>query len=90
MFSKSLFIATIVISATSHPIFAQSLEVSILEPTKTRSAEFSPGATASNYITDVSGKTVRLVGPRFYPDNARALQFPGRDSNVNSSDEAQR
>jgi hypothetical protein len=64
MFSKSLFIATIVISATSHPIFAQPLEVSILEPTKTRSAEFSP--------------------------NARALQFPGRDSNVNSSAEAQR
>jgi len=34
-----------------------------------------------NYITDVSGKKVRLVGPRFYPDSARALEFPGQKLN---------
>ncbi|TAX63649.1 hypothetical protein ELI03_36105 [Rhizobium leguminosarum] len=32
------------------------------------------------YITDVSGKRVRLVGPRFYPDPARRLPLRGRSS----------
>ncbi|NEJ02623.1 hypothetical protein [Rhizobium ruizarguesonis] len=34
------------------------------------------------YITDVSGKRVRLVGPRFYPDPARALPLRGRSSTL--------
>ena len=90
MFSKSLLLATLLIAATSQPLFAQPLEVSTLEPSTTRSAAFSSEQTTSNYITDVSGKKVRLVGPRFYPDNARALQFPGRAVSVGSSVEAQR
>lgn len=31
------------------------------------------------YIVDVQGNRVRLVGPRFYTNPARALDFPGRD-----------
>lgn len=34
------------------------------------------------YITDVSGKRVRLVGPRFYPDPARRLPLRGRSSTL--------
>jgi hypothetical protein len=33
-----------------------------------------------HYITDVAGKRVRLVGPRFYTDPANAMQFPGREN----------
>ncbi len=90
MFPKPLLLAAILISAQSHPIFAQPLEVSTLEAVKTRSAAVSPLETASDYITDVSGKKVRLVGPRFYPDNARALQFPGRASTDEASAEEDR
>lgn len=90
MFSKSHLLATLLIAATSQPLSAQPLEVSTLEPSRTRSAAFSSEQTTSNYITDVSGKKVRLVGPRFYPDSARALQFPGRAARVGSSVEAQR
>lgn len=82
MFPKPLFLAAILIPVTSQPISAQPLEVSTLEPAKTHSATFSREEMASDYITDVSGRKVRLVGPRFYPDNARALQFPGRASSV--------
>ena len=31
------------------------------------------------YITDVLGNRVRLVGPRFLTNPARALDFPGRN-----------
>ncbi|RWY67663.1 hypothetical protein EHI48_30745 [Rhizobium sp. WSM1325] len=36
------------------------------------------------YITDVSGKRVRLVGPRFYPDPARRLPLRGRSSTLHA------
>ncbi|CUX54454.1 MULTISPECIES: hypothetical protein [Agrobacterium] len=60
------------------PAAAQPVEVSKLEASKTPNSQIAPPLIAPNYITDVSGKKVRLVGPRFYPDSARALEFPGR------------
>jgi len=30
------------------------------------------------YIVDVSGKRVRLIGPRFYPDNSNEVELAGR------------
>ena len=35
-------------------------------------------AKAATYITDVTGKRVRIVGPRFYPNPTKTLTFPGR------------
>ncbi len=60
------------------PAAAQRVEISTLETSKKRNNQISPSIIVPNYITDVSGKRVRLVGPRFYPDSARALTFPGR------------
>lgn len=37
------------------------------------------GTSEWQYITDVEGKRVRLVGLRFLPDPKRRLNFPGRD-----------
>ena len=37
------------------------------------------------YITDVQGNRVRLVGPRFLTNPARALDFPGRNELVGLS-----
>ncbi|UXT59688.1 hypothetical protein FY134_18500 [Agrobacterium fabrum] len=64
--------------ATAMPVKAQPIEISTLEASKTPSSQIVAPVTAPNYITDVSGKKIRLVGPRFYPDSARALEFPGR------------
>lgn len=42
-------------------------------------AEVAPRAeSASTYIVDVSGKRVRLIGPRFYPDNSNEVELAGR------------
>ncbi|MCZ7449164.1 hypothetical protein O8B93_16365 [Agrobacterium rhizogenes] len=60
------------------PAAAQPIEVSTLEAPKAPSGQIAHPTTGPNYITDVSGKKVRLVGPRFYPDSARSLEFPGR------------
>ena len=30
------------------------------------------------FITDLRGRRIRLVGPRFFPDPERRLVFPGR------------
>jgi hypothetical protein len=35
-------------------------------------------AKEATYITDVTGKRVRIVGPRFYPNPTKILTFPGR------------
>ncbi len=35
-------------------------------------------AKQATYITDVTGKRVRIVGPRFYPNPTKSLAFPGR------------
>lgn len=82
---QTSFLAAILIPVAAHPTYAQPLEVSTLQGAETHSAGFSPKDIASDYIVDVAGKKVRLVGPRFYPDNARALQFPGRVSTLDSS-----
>lgn len=36
----------------------------------------SPVTKLPAYVTDVTGKRVRVVGPQFYP-NPKALTFPG-------------
>lgn len=42
-------------------------------------AEAAPRAeNADTYIVDVSGKRVRLIGPRFYPDNSNEVELAGR------------
>ncbi len=67
------------------PAAAQPVEISTLETSKTPSNQIAPSLIAPNYITDISGKRVRLVGPRFYPDSARVLTFPGRSSQRTAS-----
>lgn len=39
-------------------------------------------AKEATYITDVTGKRVRIVGPRFYPNPAKNLTFPGRGARL--------
>lgn len=34
------------------------------------------------FITDLRGRRIRLVGPRFYPDPEKQLMFPGRTGNI--------
>lgn len=41
----------------------------------------NPQAGEPTYITDVTGKRVRIVGPRFYPNPTKHLEFPGRKGN---------
>ncbi|MGN7959078.1 hypothetical protein [Agrobacterium tumefaciens] len=81
MFPRSFFLAAALATMTGLPVFAQPIEVSTLEVSRADSTPLPPKVLAPNYITDVSGKKVRLVGPRFYPDSARALEFPGRKLN---------
>ena len=38
------------------------------------------------YITDVTGKTVRIVGGRFYTNPQKSLDFPGRSEAGNDID----
>lgn len=86
MFSKLFFSATVAINViTVSPLFAQTIEVSTLESASIGNVARSSPSAATNYITDVSGRKVRLVGPRFYPDNTRALEFPGRAKDVGST-----
>ena len=81
MFPSSFFLAAAFATMTGPPVIAQPLEVSTLEVSRADSTTLPPKVLAPNYITDVSGKKVRLVGPRFYPDSARSLEFPGRKLN---------
>ncbi|WCJ65081.1 hypothetical protein [Agrobacterium tumefaciens] len=86
---SSLLVPTFAL-ATAMPVKAQPIEVSTLEASKVPSSQIVAPVAAPNYITDVSGKKIRLVGPRFYPDSARALEFPGRrvQSSASASEEA--
>ncbi|QXC47921.1 hypothetical protein KHC17_06095 [Agrobacterium salinitolerans] len=90
MFPRSFVVSAALAAMTGLPAIAQPLEVSTLAVSGADRISVSPNPTAPHYITDVSGKKVRLVGPRFYPDSARALEFPGRRSNpaVSDSEEA--
>jgi hypothetical protein len=81
MFPRSFFLAAAFATMTGLPVIAQPLEVSTFEVSRADSTTLPPKVLAPNCITDVSGKKVRLVGPRFYPDSARALEFPGRKLN---------
>lgn len=72
--------AACIILTSAVAVTAQSIEVSSLE---TRSAVIpAPIANDQNHIVDVSGKRVRLVGPRFYPDNTRDIQLLGRSEAI--------
>ena len=50
-----------------------------LEPKAIRSETVAATEKQPAYITDVQGNRVRLVGPRFLTNPARALDFPGRN-----------
>jgi hypothetical protein len=39
-------------------------------------------ANEAAYVTDVTGKRVRIVGPRFYPNPTKGLTFPGRSATL--------
>lgn len=80
MFPRSFLLAVALAIMTGLPAIAQTFEVSTLAVSKADSTPAPPKVIAPNYITDVSGKKVRLVGSQFYPDSARALEFPGRRS----------
>lgn len=84
MLPKSIFLAAAFTCVTALPVVAQPIEVSTLEHDKARGVTFSETSAAPDYITDVRGRKVRLVGPRFYPDSARALEFPGRASSFDT------
>ncbi|MBB3945325.1 hypothetical protein GGQ73_001258 [Rhizobium skierniewicense] len=61
---------------------AQDIEVSSLEVPNTDIENLSVPSKAKDhdgrYIVDVSGKRVRLVGPRFFPDSSREIELSGR------------
>ncbi|AMD57886.1 hypothetical protein AWN88_06610 [Agrobacterium tumefaciens] len=85
MLPKPLFLAAGLVCVMVVPVFSQSLEISRLEDKKAGNAAVSSAPSAQSYIIDVSGKTVRLVGPQFLPDSARGLEFPGRGSDHNNT-----
>ncbi|XUY29270.1 hypothetical protein RMR21_019850 [Agrobacterium sp. rho-8.1] len=63
-------------------VMAQDIEVSSLDLRKTNietlSAPVKTIGQDGRYIVDVSGKQVRLVGPRFFPDNSKEVELFGR------------
>jgi hypothetical protein len=69
-------VTAITITATSFPALSQPIDASSTSAPQPVVATGT--ADEPHYITDVAGKRVRLVGPRFYTDTANAMQFPGR------------
>ena len=61
-------------SATAAPPAKDALEAKAIQADAVAATEGQP-----SYITDVLGNRVRLVGPRFLTNPARALDFPGRN-----------
>lgn len=59
---------------------AQDIEVSSLDIKRSaKTAEsMAPSKVSQGYIVDVSGRQVRLVGPRFFPDNSKDVELFGR------------
>ncbi|KXG85347.1 hypothetical protein [Agrobacterium bohemicum] len=60
---------------------AQDIEVSSLDIKHTQNIRETTGSNVAKhgYIVDVSGKQVRLVGPRFFPDNSKGVALFGRN-----------
>ena len=61
-------------SATAAPPAKGALEAKAMQSDAVAVTEDQP-----SYITDVQGNRVRLIGPRFLTNPARALDFPGRN-----------
>ena len=61
-------------SAAAAPPAKGALEAKAIQADAVAATEEQPA-----YITDVLGNRVRLVGPRFLTNPARALDFPGRN-----------
>ena len=61
-------------SAAAAPPAKGALEAKAMQSDAVVASEEQPA-----YITDVQGNRVRLVGPRFLTNPARALDFPGRN-----------
>lgn len=73
-------LAVITLTATSLPALSQSTRA--VSPPAQQNQDVTTATGEVHYITDVAGKRVRLVGPRFYADPANAMQFPGRENPV--------
>ena len=73
-------VVAINVAGLAFPAFSQGLKAAV--PTAQKQAVTGSSAEEPHYITDVAGKRVRLVGPRFYTDTANAMQFPGRENAV--------
>lgn len=74
--------AALFLLSTTTAVLAQTYDVSSIIPTK-KPTSASIAAQVGNdvgprYIVDVSGKRVRLIGPRFYPDNSSDVELMGR------------
>lgn len=74
----SISLAVITLTATSLPALSQSIQAG--SPPAQKNQQVTAAAGEVHYITDVAGKRVRLVGPRFYTDPATAMKFPGREN----------
>jgi hypothetical protein len=72
-----IFLGTIALCALGRTADAASLSGRDAGTSELTRTEKSP--EQARYIRDVEGKTVRLVGRRFYTNLAKALDFPGRD-----------
>ncbi|MGV1915919.1 hypothetical protein [uncultured Agrobacterium sp.] len=75
--------AALFLLSTTTAVLAQTYEVSSVIPSKKPSlATVTRQAMEDvrpHYIVDVAGKRVRLIGPRFYPDNSSDVELMGRN-----------
>lgn len=79
---KWLVVGVVAVNVAGLAVPAFSQGVKAASPTMQKQAVTGASAEEPHYITDVTGKRVRLVGPRFYTDTANAMQFPGRENAV--------
>ena len=56
--------------------------VSLTAPELSHPDAASQVSVPGKFVIDPRGKQIRLVGPRFYADPFKALDFPGRDENA--------
>ena len=72
-----LFLGLIALCASGRTADAASLSGSPVTESALTQSQKAP--EPARYIRDVEGKTVRLVGRRFYTNPGKTLDFPGRD-----------
>ncbi|CAN7681773.1 hypothetical protein [Neorhizobium sp. LjRoot104] len=73
------------VGSASLPLFAlMLLWASSTEAATLNQLKRSPALKAkeATYVTDPTGKRIRIVGPRFYPNPTKGLTFPGRGAKL--------